>query len=109
MVVLSVNGAVGMACSCISTVFTARGRFGFLWYYLWIGIVKSVLLYAVTGYTFFAGWVPDVWMNALTAFNPNRLSIVIWFMSVANVLTFALLCAEAFGRKRQSGREGLAK
>ena len=102
MVALSVNSAVGMAGSCISTAFTARGRFGFLWYCLGIGIAKSVLLYAVTGYTFFAGWVPDAWLDALAAFNPNRLSVVIWFMSVANVLTIVFLCVEAFVPKRVS-------
>ena len=102
MVALALNGAVGTASTCITTAFVARGRFSFLWYALTIGVVKSVILYALTGYTFFEGMVPESWLQAVAEFNPNRLSVVIWVMSVANLLTLALLCVQAFGLRLKS-------
>ena len=102
MVALALNGAVGTASACITTAFVARGRFSFLWYALTIGVVKSVVLYALTGYAFFAGMVPEPWLQTVAAFDPNRLSVVILIISVANLLTLALLCGQAFGPRLKS-------
>lgn len=96
MVALSINGTIGMACLCMTTALMARSRFGFLWYCLPLSLGKSLFLYALTGYTFFVGKVPDGWIDFLTKLNPCSLSVVLWGMMICSVLTFVLLCFQCF-------------
>ena len=66
-----------MACGCYISYETAQGRFGFLKWLLPISGAKMVFLYAVTGYTFFRGMLPDSLLDGLAAFNPCRFSFVL--------------------------------
>ena len=100
MVALSVCSSIGMASLCITTTLTARSQFGFLWLFLPIQIIKSLLLYMLTGYSFFSEWMPNEMINALAAFNPCRLSVVIWIWLVTSILTFIGLMLYAFNVKR---------
>ena len=91
MVALAVNGTIGMVCLCLTTTLTARSQFGFLWYCMPLSVIKSVVLYALTGYTFFSGFVPSAWINAVANFNPCRLSVVLWVMIAGNVASLVVL------------------
>ena len=99
MVALAINGTIGMACLCMTTARMARSRFGFLWYCLPLTLGKSLFLYALTGYTFFVGIVPESWIKALEAFNPCRLSVVICIMIVSSVVTSVVLWREVAAEK----------
>ena len=67
---------------------TAKNEFGFVPYYMLVFGLEIVVLYGVTGYSFFAQWIPTQWLNTLAAFNPCRLSVV---LSITLVHAFAIL------------------
>ena len=104
MTAMALNSTLGMAASCLTSVFIARGRFAFLWYCLGIGLGKSVLIYALCGITFFQGILPLPWIDSVLSFNPCRLTFVIEANLAAGVLTLVLLCIHVFGRCRSSSR-----
>ena len=99
MSLLAFNGMLAMVATCVVAAFTARGRFGFFWYYLPFCLLKSVALYSLTGYTFFAGILPASWLDAMTAFNPCRLIVVVGFQTVAQIAIDAVLLIHAFALK----------
>ena len=86
-----------MACGCYISYETAQGRFGFLKWMLPISGLKMVLLYAVTGYTFFAEVLPAPLLAGLAAFNPCRLSFVLTVLICGQAL-LALVAAACFLR-----------
>ena len=55
----------------------AKEKFDFVPYFVAVAGLEPILLYCFTGYTFFAPWMPAPWMDALVAFNPCRLSVVL--------------------------------
>ena len=59
---------------------TAKNEFNFVPYYVGILGTEAVLLYCLTGYSFFAPWLPATWLEQLAAFNPCRLSVVLGVM-----------------------------
>jgi len=67
---------------------TAKNEFGFIPYYILVYTSEMVILYCLTGYAFFAPWMPTPWMNALAAFNPCRLSVVLGII-LAHALAIA--------------------
>lgn len=101
MVLLAVNCVLTTSINCFVTAFTARGQFGFFLYYLPVTFGFSTLLYALTGYTFFAGILPASWLDALAAFNPCRLIVIAWYMVATHFLVLAVLAFHAF---RKGGR-----
>jgi O-antigen/teichoic acid export membrane protein len=56
---------------------TAKNDFSFVPYYVFVLLCETVLLYCLTGYTFFAPWLPQGWLSTVAAFNPCRLSVVL--------------------------------
>jgi len=62
---------------CFIMYKTARNEFEFIPWYVFISISEIVVLYCLTGYTFFTPWIPESWSDALFAFNPCRLSVVV--------------------------------
>ncbi len=100
MVLLAVCNTLTLANGCITTYEMAQGRFRFLWYLLPVCAFKMVLVYCVTGYTFFTGLLPQPWLDAVAAFNPNRLSVVLWTFLAFQLLLLPCLLFDAFGRRR---------
>ena len=100
MFLLAFCNTVTVANSCITTYEMAQGRFRFLWYLLPVCAFKMVLVYCVTGYTFFTGLLPQPWLDAVAAFNPNRLSVVLWTFLAFQLLLLPCLLFDAFGRHR---------
>lgn len=100
MSLLAACNTVTVANTCITTYEMAQGRFRFLWYLLPVCALKMVLLYCVTGYTFFTGLLPQPWLDAVAAFNPNRLSVVLWTFLAFQLLLLPCLLFDAFGRRR---------
>ena len=80
LIALSLAYALRGAVHCFVTYQIARNHFRFVPFFLLMYCSEVVLLYCLTGYTFFAPWLPDAWLSALTTFNPNRLSVVLGIM-----------------------------
>lgn len=55
----------------------AKNEFNFIPIYALIFGLEAVFLYCLTGYSFFAPWLPSAWLESLRAFNPCRLSVVL--------------------------------
>jgi hypothetical protein len=55
----------------------AKEKFDFISYFVAVAGLETIMLYCLTGYAFFAPWMPAQWMDALVAFNPCRLSVVL--------------------------------
>jgi len=89
LVVLSLAYALRGAVHCFVMYQIARNQFRFIPFFVFIYCSEMVVLYCLTGYTFFAPWMPDAWLSALTAFDPCRLSVVLGIMLFYTV--FALL------------------
>ena len=95
---------------CFITYETAQGRFRFMWYVLPIHAVRTVFLYAVTGYTFFEGMVAQPILEKIASWQPCRLSfffsvlLVGQLMVVLGLLADVLLLGRCEGNLCQSLR-----
>jgi len=58
----------------------AKNEFDFVPYFVGVAGIETLMLYCLTGYAFFAPWLPVQWMEALAACNPCRLSVVLGVM-----------------------------
>lgn len=100
MTFLALNGMLGMVANCCVTVFTARGNLSFFLYYLPMIMVKSVVLYALTGYEFFQGLLPGSWLSAIAGLQPCRLSFVVGYLLLSQLVVDVVLLVNAFRRMR---------
>jgi O-antigen/teichoic acid export membrane protein len=98
---LCLTCAAGGAIHCYFTFQCARGVFKFIPFFCILLAVEGVFFYAFTGYTFFAPWLPPAWMEALTAFNPCRLSVVIGISILFNLLLLAYIFVDLFKARTQ--------
>jgi hypothetical protein len=96
LAVLCLSSAVRGAVYCYFTFQCARNSFRFVPFFCILLSIEGVLLYALTGYTFFTPYVPSSWINALDAFNPNRLSVVIAIPILFDLLLFIYILADIF-------------
>lgn len=101
MFLLTVYQTVTVACTCLSTYEVAQCRFRFIWYTSIICFIRAAGLYAVTGYSFFRGFLPDAWIDAIVQFNPCRLSFVLLFQLVFSVLCFVCMFYDVFYTRRR--------
>ena len=89
LAVLCLSGAIGGAIHCYFTFQCARGVFSYIPLFCMLLAIEGVFLYCLTGYTFFAPWLPESWLNTLTAWNPCRLSVVIGISALFYLVMFA--------------------
>ena len=94
----SVNATLSAVATCLITYETAQGRFRFLWYAIPIVVAKALFLYAVTGYTFFEGILPNALLSAIEGLNPCRLSFVTGAFLVVQLLLTGVLLFDVFNR-----------
>jgi O-antigen/teichoic acid export membrane protein len=64
---------------------TAKNEFGFIPYYMLVFGLEIIVLYSLAGYAFFTPWMPTHWMEALVAFNPCRLSVVLGIIMLHSI------------------------
>ena len=77
LIVLSLIYAIRGAINCFVMYQFACNRFRFVPFFVLVYGSEMVMLYCLTGYSFFAPWLSGAWLDALAAFNPCRLSVVI--------------------------------
>ena len=89
---LSLIYVIRGALVCFIMFRIARNQFRFIPLFVFIYGSEMVLLYCLTGYTFFTPWLPDAWFTALASFNPCRLNVVlcIMFLSTFLMLLYSL-------------------
>ena len=93
--------AVRGATHCFVMYEIARERFRTASVISMTCLIEMVILVGITGYGFFAPWLPTSWMQALTHFNPCRLWVVMGIMCASSLLTFTE--ALFFMKRRTSG------
>jgi hypothetical protein len=98
MAILTTVHAFRLATACFINYEMACSRFRFLVHYGVLLGVEVVVLYSLTGYRFFAAYVPDSWIAALAAFDPCRLNVVLGVMLVFSLLPFGAALAHALSR-----------
>jgi len=96
MVLLTVLQAVRISGVCFVTHEVACNRFGFLKYYGSLLVLEIVFLYGITGFGFFAPFIPSEWIESLRIFNPCRLDFVLMVMMASTLLGFMMVLVHAF-------------
>jgi len=91
MALLTVLYALRSACSCFSNYEMACRRFGFIWYVGLTVIVECVLLYGLTGYSFFAPWLSKETIEWMASLRAARLEFLMGMMVWASVIPLAFM------------------
>ncbi len=86
MALLAVIYTLRTCTGCYTSCETACGRFRFLRGWSAVILLETTLLYALNGYTFFQGILPEPWISAIARFNPARLDFALGMMLAASLL-----------------------
>ncbi len=86
----------GLSCfyGFFTTAETAASRFSFLRWAIPLDLAYPVLLLAVTGHGYFAGFTPDSWTDFLTTHNIYSLRTMLCWMTAINTIK-AIACLAA--------------
>ncbi|NLX27155.1 MAG: hypothetical protein GXY61_14555 [Lentisphaerae bacterium] len=93
------------AGGCFINFEMACGRFGFIGYGVAIPTVECILLYGLTGYSFFSGWLPPAWIDWMASLNACRLSFILQVMLWSSVLTIVCGACQLLLRHRRARRQ----
>jgi O-antigen/teichoic acid export membrane protein len=96
MVALSLLQLIRGSTHCFVIFKTAKNEFDFVPYYVAVFGLEAVLLYCLTGYAFFAPWMPSTWLDAFVAFNPCRLSVVLGVILLHSIAIFVYVVIAIF-------------
>ncbi len=91
LVTLTVIHALRTAINCFSTYEMACGRFGYVSYVVFLTGLECVLIYGLTGYSFFEGWLPAAWINQMASLRAARLSFLLQVMLWSSLATCACM------------------
>lgn len=99
---LAMTNVFRVAFACFSTHEMACGRFGYAWYVLPIAMLEAALLVSLTGYGFFAPYLPAAWVDGMAALRAARLEFIVWVMcGAAGMVFIGILCHMSLGRRRR--------
>ena len=101
MTLCAVISTLSAVVNCLTLFEIAQGRFRFMWYVVPVLLVKSLGLYVLEGYAFFASVLPTGCIDAIQDFNPARLDFVLQVQLIAQGMILVCLCADVFGNKRE--------
>lgn len=99
MVVLSATATFTMIVNSVVSVFAARNRFAFLWWYLPAIVGKSAFLYAATGMEFLSEVLPERIFGLVASFDPCRLSVVVWYLCATQLAIGSMMVVSAIRRR----------
>lgn len=86
MALLSIIICLRSLAHCYMTHEMACNRFGCIYFGCGVYLIESVLLYSLTGYTFFKPYLSETIMKAISDFNPARLDFVLEVMLISSFL-----------------------
>lgn len=89
--------AIGSIAGLYITAETGAGRFSWMKWYLPIDLGYPAILLLVTGYGYYAQFLPPSWASFLNAHNIRSLDTMLWWMTGNNLLK-AMLCLIAMRR-----------
>lgn len=98
MALLAATYTLRTCTGCFTSCETACGRFRFLHWWVPVILLETTLLYALGGYTFFYGILPNTWVDFMGSLNAARLDFVLGMMFAASLL-HALAIIPALRRK----------
>ena len=96
---LGILYSIASAVHCYYTYQCAKSAFKFVPIFVAILVFQGAFLYCLTGYSFFAPWLPESWLTALASWNPCRLSVVIGVSMLFYLLLFAYALKDALWPK----------
>ena len=101
LVLLTIIIAMRTATQCFFSHETAHARFRFYWYCGLIACAEGLFLYGITGFSFFAPWVPASWLAAVAALNPSRLDFVLGVMFWSMALLLVCIALDLLRQSRE--------
>jgi hypothetical protein len=63
-------------------------RFGFVCYGVPIALLEAGVLVSLTGYGFFAPYLPSSWVGWMESLHAARLEFIVWVMLASSFATF---------------------
>jgi O-antigen/teichoic acid export membrane protein len=99
LALLTVIIAMRSAINCFMSHEIAHARFGFYWYSGAITMIESLFLYGITGFSFFAPWVPASWIRWVDALNPSRLEFVLGVMLWSTLTVLVCMGAQIVAQR----------
>lgn len=99
MVLLTIIQTLRASSGCFVSFEMACGRFKFVGYCVGIAAVECVLLYGLTGYTFFEGWLPQIWVDWMASLNATRIDFILLLMLWSSVVSISCMGLQLIGRK----------
>lgn len=105
LVTLTLICVLRITANCFSANEMACRRFGFLSYVGAISVAEAAFLYSVTGYSFFAPWLPAAWIDWMAGLKAARLEFLLSVMFWCSVLPLAIMVAQLVWQRRQRASE----
>jgi len=105
MTLLTSVFVIRTAGGCFANFEMACGRFGFIGYGVAIPGVECVLLYGLTGYSFFSGWLPPAWIDWMASLNASHLDFILQVMLCSSILTIACGACQLLLRHRRERKQ----
>ena len=104
MTLLTSVFVIRTAGGCFANFEMACGRFGFIGYGVAIPGIECALLYGLTGYSFFSGWLPPAWIDWMASLNASRLNFILQVMLCSSILTIVCGACQLLLRHRRERR-----
>lgn len=87
---------------CFANNEIAAERFYFLRYHIVIQIIAMALLFGLTGYGYFYGYLPNSWVDCIRNINACRLDFLLLFIAVVNLLRILLVAIHIWFRRKST-------
>ena len=99
---MAMTNVFRVAFTCFSSHEMACRRFGFVWYAVPLALLESAVLVSLTGYGFFAPYLPQPWVAWMGSLHAARLEFVVWVMLLSSFFVFiGLLIQMVVGSSRR--------
>lgn len=100
MVVLTGLNVLRGVLLCFTNYCLADNRFRFVLPFAVVGVGEFIFLYGITGYDFFARFLPEVALASIRTFNPCRLDFIVLVMFVSTFVLFGYSLFVVYFRRR---------
>jgi O-antigen/teichoic acid export membrane protein len=85
---MAMTNVFRVASACFTTHEMACRRFGFVCYGVPIALLEAGVLVSLTGYGFFAPYLPSSWVGWMESLHAARLEFIVWVMLASSFATF---------------------
>ena len=85
---MSMTNVFRVAFTCFSTHEMACRRFGFIRYAVPLSLLEAGVLVSLTGYGFFAPYLPVSWVEWMGSLHAARLEFIVWVMLISAFIQF---------------------